>query len=132
MGIDLDKKHEQLLAQLNMLDDKIALRGYVKQLTEAAKDALNYPDAKVYCKLHVYVERENDNDLSAKQQIDSIMDTDSPEEMMKMLKQISDGKSSPKEEQLDPIVHDIKLETLSNRDFLAIMDSIINKLKTKL
>ena len=57
MGIDLDKKHEQLLAQLNKLDDKIALRGYVEQLTKAAKDALNYPDAKVYCKLHVYVER---------------------------------------------------------------------------
>ena len=132
MAIDLDKKHERLLAELNKLDDKIALRGYVKQLTEAAKDALDYPDAKVYCKLHIYVERENDNDLSAKQQIDSIMDSDSPEEMMKMLKQIADGKSSPKEEQLEPIVHDIKLEMLSNRDFLAVMDSIINKLKTKL
>lgn len=132
MGIDLDKKHEQLLAQLNKLDDKIALRGYVEQLTKAAKDALNYPDAKVYCKLHVYVERENENDLSAKEQIDSIMDSDSPEEMMKMLKQISDGTSSPKEKQLEPIVHDIKLEMLSNRDFLAVMDSIINKLKTKL
>ena len=132
MGIDLDKKHEQLLAQLNKLDDKIALRGYVEQLTKAAKDALNYPDAKVYCKLHVYVERENENDLSAKEQIDSIMDSDSPEAMMKMLKQISDGTSSPKEKQLEPIVHDIKLEMLSNRDFLAVMDSIINKLKTKL
>ena len=33
MGIDLDKKHEQLLAQLNKLYDKIALRGYVEQLT---------------------------------------------------------------------------------------------------
>ena len=60
------------------------------------------------------------------------MDSDSPEEMMKMLKQISDGTSSPKEKQLEPIVHDIKLEMLSNRDFLAVMDSIINKLKTKL
>ena len=60
------------------------------------------------------------------------MDSDSPEEMMKMLKQIADGNSSPQKEELEPIVHDIKLETLSNRDFLAIMDSIINKLKTKL
>lgn len=132
MATDLDKKHQQLLDQLNRLDDKIALKGYILQLSAAAEDALNYPDAKVYCKLHVYVERENDTNISAKTQIDNIMDSDSPEEMMKMLKQIADGKSSEKEEELDPIVHDIKLEMLSNVEFLAVMDSIINKLKTKL
>jgi hypothetical protein len=132
MATDLDKKHDQLLDELNKLDDKIALRGYVKQMTDAATDALNYPDAKVYCKLHIYIERENDQEVCAKQQINDIMDSDSPEQMMKMLKEIADGKASKEEENLDPIVHDIKLEMLSNRDFLAVMDSIINKLKTKL
>ena len=42
------------------------------------------------------------------------------------------GNHQRKEEELDPIVHDIKLEMLSNVEFLAVMDSIINKLKTKL
>ena len=132
MKVDLNKKHEDLLRQLNALDDKIALEGYVKQLTKAAQDALDYPDAKVYCKLHVYVERENDTEQSAKQQIDDIMDADSPEKMLEMLKNISDGKATKQEEKVEPIVHDIKLECLDNKTFLAVMDSIINKLKLKL
>ena len=102
MATDLDKKHQQLLDQLNRLDDKIALKGYIMQLAAAAEDALKYPDAKVYCKLHVYVERENDTDVSAKTQIDNIMGSDSPEEMMKMLKEIADGKSSKKRRRVRP------------------------------
>ena len=132
MGTDLNKKHDDLLRQLNALDDKIALKGYLKQLTDAAMDALQYPDAKVYCKLHIYVERENDSDVDAKQQLDSIMKADNPDDLMKSLKQIqSGGVWNPDNKDLEPIVHDIKLECLDNSTFLAIMDSIINKSKTK-
>ena len=132
MARDLNKKHEELLQELNVIDDKLAYAGYIKELITAARDAVEYPDAKVYCKIHLYVERDDHSAMGAKEQLDSVMGADNPEDMMKMLSNLSEGKSDTQEEKSDPIVHDIKLECLENRDFLAIMDLIINKLKSKL